>query len=415
MSVTSITQPNPNRTLGFARENGMLANTRTLPAATRIQSLESLRGLMAIWVMLGHLLPTAGIRWGRWPGLLSELGEGIHAVNVFLILSGFVIFMLLDSARERFSPFIVRRFFRLFPAYLVCLLAAIILLDINSSAYQLIPWAHPVTEFMMRTTQEVHNHYFAHLAAHLSLLHGVVPQEWLPESGYTFLAQGWSLSLEWQFYLIAPLIFALVSRRLVYFIPVLLVAYAAHRYLYGDNAFLPTSIYYFLVGIGSYYLWKYRNRIALPAFCWVLAVPAAAIATPLLTGSISLSIWAIVFTAMLSRASGTASPFERAVHLLLEHKSAIYLGRISYSVYLSHTIVITLVLAALVPYARQFSQWSFLALMGALVIPLTLAVSSVLYRYVEQPGIRTGKQIANRRRYARRAKPENSRLLPERC
>ncbi|MST94839.1 MAG: acyltransferase, partial [Pedosphaera sp.] len=42
------------------------------------------------------------------------------AVDIFLILSGFVIFNLLDRG-ETYGVFITRRFFRLFPAFLLSL------------------------------------------------------------------------------------------------------------------------------------------------------------------------------------------------------------------------------------------------------------------------------------------------------
>ena len=53
-------------------------------------------------------------------------GDGTYAVQIFMIISGFVIFFLLDKKRESYGQFILRRFFRLYPLYIGLLITAII-------------------------------------------------------------------------------------------------------------------------------------------------------------------------------------------------------------------------------------------------------------------------------------------------
>jgi len=50
------------------------------------------------------------------------------------------------------------------------------------------------------------------LLAHLTMLHGAVPDQILPGSSITYLPPAWSISVEWQFYLVAPFLFAFLKR-----------------------------------------------------------------------------------------------------------------------------------------------------------------------------------------------------------
>ena len=59
--------------------------------------------------------------------------HGALAVNCFMIISGFVIFMLLDQKKEHYGFFILRRFFRIFPVYPVLFLLALPCLFISHS------------------------------------------------------------------------------------------------------------------------------------------------------------------------------------------------------------------------------------------------------------------------------------------
>ena len=97
-----------------------------------------------------------------------------------------------------------------------------------------------------------------HIPLHLTLLHGVVPEKLLPSSATAFLGPAWSLSLEWQFYLIAPLWFGLAVsnsgwKRFLMVAGCIGVILGSERFLpmVGQRAALPFRLEYFFVGLVS--------------------------------------------------------------------------------------------------------------------------------------------------------------------
>jgi peptidoglycan/LPS O-acetylase OafA/YrhL len=90
------------------------------PANNRLQGLDSLRGIAAIAVVLTHY--TFGFSifiQPHRPGLLFNVVNGHFGVDLFFIISGFVIFMTLERSAS-LTDFSVSRFARLWPPYLVC-------------------------------------------------------------------------------------------------------------------------------------------------------------------------------------------------------------------------------------------------------------------------------------------------------
>jgi len=91
----------------------------------RLGAVEGVRAYLALWVVVCHAMWASGYERAMLSGLPYLLRRGDLAVKVFIIISAFVIFLLLDTKRPSFGQFIVRRSFRLFPLFIALFLIAI--------------------------------------------------------------------------------------------------------------------------------------------------------------------------------------------------------------------------------------------------------------------------------------------------
>jgi|SRR5580693_2750242 peptidoglycan/LPS O-acetylase OafA/YrhL len=302
----------------------------------RNHTLDVLRGFLSWTVVMVHVAWVSGIQ-GQ-----TQHDIGVMAVEGFIVLSGFVITQLILTKRETYGTFILRRFMRLFPIFAVCIVISLAVRPITLGAIQ--SPSQPILE------ASENRFFWEHILAHLTMLHGIIPSRWLPMSQYAFLVPAWSISLEFQLYLVAPLLiwwlsrsglrgtlFVLISSALCLFNPVSL---RIGQIWAGSGAFLPQKFVFFLIG-SLIYLFS------------------------------------------------TKGP----------HKTTVYqywpwfvrLGEVSYSTYLIHYPVLAVV-TRFVP--RDWSHIEKGVVTFAVSAPIIFILSVILYRYVERPGIELGKRLS---------------------
>jgi peptidoglycan/LPS O-acetylase OafA/YrhL len=225
----------------------------------RLRRMDGLRGILAVYVLAAHAVPFAAL-----PGWAIELfNHGEAAVDLFFALSGLVIINALERFDERFFPFMAARARRLLPAYF-CALAAGFLLLLAPNPLTTMPWVGPAGLVTMEPG--LPPLWPWHLAAHVLLLHGLIPQNLLPYAYITLLGPAWSLSTEWQFYLLIGL---LVPRRLGRCALALLALGIAYHGLPAlqnqfSRAFLPDAAPWFALGLASAAWLRGGDRLALP-------------------------------------------------------------------------------------------------------------------------------------------------------
>lgn len=324
------------------------------------QSAHILRGLAALAVAWFHFTNAQPLFVDRGSTLGLSGSYGYLGVPVFFVVSGFVIPYALDGMKYRFPgsmlEFIKRRFWRIYPTYIVALILTVLI----TYASSLIPWSKATLPTLDAKT----------VLGHLTYTTPWLGADWI-------IPIFWSLAIEIQFYLLmvflAP---ALLSRKKIVLLATLLglscaaLIPSSHTLLFW---YLPA----FSVGICWYLL--YTNRLA--------TVDASAQAL----GFIVLA-W---FTMGLDYSLATALTFGAlALPIRAPLPLLSFLGTISYSIYLSHSLVGGRIinLATRLPHNPTVQ-----------IIVLTLAMagsilaSYILWRFVEERSVRIGRTAARAR------------------
>jgi peptidoglycan/LPS O-acetylase OafA/YrhL len=167
----------------------------------RLECLDGLRGVLAVYVMLGHMAPFSALP--DW--ITHPLSHGGAAVDVFFILSGLVIIRSLESCRFAARPFLISRVARIFPVFLVMFAIGIAVQPLPVP-FAAMPWIKSDSLALDIWSQGWPVHWIAEISAHLTMTHGLFPNGVLPDVWVSFLGAAWSLSTEWQFYVLALLL-----------------------------------------------------------------------------------------------------------------------------------------------------------------------------------------------------------------
>jgi peptidoglycan/LPS O-acetylase OafA/YrhL len=365
------------------------------------RSIDGLRAWLAWTVVVCHVTMYTGAD-RTWPLIEKLESSGVYAVCIFIIISGFVITHLLLEKREDYLAYISRRFLRIYPIYFFCLCPGIGATFLHIHAFADPPSGAivPQPELFALELGSLNNGDFVwHLLAHLVLLHGAISNHILPASSYMFLDPAWSLSLEWQFYLVAPLILvALRSRRgQVLVASATVVGYGAYQQewlgQFFDPSFLPGAGLYFAAGIATRLLFtKLPEFKSYPLAAMIIALGFCLMSHTLLP----FVAWAgfVMWLRTIPATSQSGNRFGVAFNAAFNSKTAHYLGTRSYSTYLIHEPIIeTLVFLCIKRFALGLLPTIFVTLLFA--IPLTLIASMALYRLVEAPAIAYGKRLFN--------------------
>ena len=211
--------------------------------------LDGLRGLLACYVMLSHTLPFAPLPvWLLW--LFKHGGAG---VDVFFILSGLVIVQSLDSFHYRARPFLIARVARIYPVFLVVFVFAMAVQPL-ATGFERMAWIGPDSEARYIWSGGWPSTWWLLIVTHLTMTHGLFPNGVLPDVWVGFLGAAWSLSTEWQFYVLALLIGARLGlQRMAWLFLVMGLAAIAWQAMAPEawqfsRAFLPNKAQCFALG-----------------------------------------------------------------------------------------------------------------------------------------------------------------------
>jgi peptidoglycan/LPS O-acetylase OafA/YrhL len=363
----------------------------------RIRDLDGLRGIFSWVVVLAHTLLCCGWFGSNLggQGVLNDIARS--GIYLFMLLSGFAITRLLLVERESWSRYFYGRLCRVVPAYWLALIAGMALNGWLGENLKRLPAAAQAQGFIAICDLGA-SRPWTDAILHFLLLHGLAPSALLPAEPYTFLGVAWSLSLEWQFYCLAPFALFFAMRQRWGFAILALLAGSGALFCENlislfSNAFLPVMAAFILVGAVGYVsvMQNKRNDRAmfwLAGSCGLLAILWLVGSRKPIESFLPPAIWGFVLAAVR---------FHRfdPLRLVLNSRLLQYLGRVSYSTYLFHVPVITVVQTAIWRWLRPASQAQ---LFWATLVPAiigTLIVSEVSWRFVERPFQRLGR--GNRR------------------
>jgi peptidoglycan/LPS O-acetylase OafA/YrhL len=347
----------------------------------QITELQSLRGIAAATVMIGHCL----ISYGPSALLigLSELLNGRAAVAVFFVLSGYVLTCSLQRGRfdrDAILGFYVRRGFRLYPAIWVA--SAFGLAYLFALHWQIPPdRAGPLIQQSFRADRFDTLHIVTSIAG---LTTFIIPQLW-------------TIFIEIVASIAMPGIAFVALYRRHWFPCVLGVALLASLTI--PNTYYHVTLYLidFVVGAG----------LAIPGLAMRLFQNAPA----RLLVSLGLVMLACTRFLPLDYWGPTANLLELAAATLIigaliganekvylfRSRVLRFLGDISYSLYLLHFVVLCTVvkLFTLLQWASgtSVSIYVLAVLATCVTSTITIILAWLSYVYVEEPGIKLGKRL----------------------
>jgi peptidoglycan/LPS O-acetylase OafA/YrhL len=321
-----------------------------MQSAGRDRSLDTIRGLAILLVLIGHFLHSApfsiaGVKAGTW---VQDFGHG--GVLLFFLLSGYLIWT--TAQRAPAPAFLLRRFGKIVPAYWVNVLFV-------SAMGALFPF---FPAFGWRD-----------VLGNLAFFEGSLGIQ--PMSGVY-----WTLIVEVKFYVLFALVFYSPLRPLFWLVPFAAVAANIGAFLMlGRGSTFLTYLPAFFIGAAI----AAREKELAPG--WLIPAVAAATMLNLALAAAFRGPPAALFLSL------DIAVFLAARRMGLSVGWLAWLGVVSYSVYLYHMTLGQPLLEAWGPAAGAL--WPLLL---AAVAAAMLAVSWLSWRWIEGPGVAAAKRLEPR-------------------
>jgi exopolysaccharide production protein ExoZ len=351
-----------------------------LASTERVAALDMLRGLLALCVAIYHL--------GVWTRAFQDGARsavvvlGVYSVEGFFLISGFCFFHLYAGRRfdrHELRRFHIKRFFRIAPLYYCAMLLGVV-------------FAFDQTVGPRVT--------LARVATNISMSFGLI------HPNHAMVLGGWSIGLEYVFYLVFPVLaFVARSRLALYAMALALLCWAVpYNFDVVQNAAVPRRFHayvqipnhacLFLLGaLVADLRGHVRTRISVPVLLALLCVIGwgAALSQPPLIEHLEVMVgfarakYVALCSLVVLLFAFTRLPSEAAQRRGLAPFA--WLGELSYSVYLMHPFA-WLMVEPFLP-----AQLSALALV-ACGLGATLLLASITWRVVERPCNALGHWLA---------------------
>jgi len=321
----------------------------------RLAELDALRGVAVVMVLLYHYTTRFAELFPRALPIPFDFPQGEFGVELFFLISGFVITMTLDRSKCA-SDFVVARFSRLYPAYWTAVLL---------STFVLVEAAGP---FEPPSARQV--------ALNLTMMHGFFH---VPSVDGVY----WTLEVELLFYALALAVFTTgfmrrLERPLLIWLALAALAASPLWDVYVDPVPLTGALAkllilpyapFFAIGILFHRLYRGEGTRARN-----YGLMALALAIIVLTAPFAMAAVTLAGCLALSRLTRGGIPF-------LTLRPLVFLGTISYSLYLVHQKMGHIVMAKMADHGID-------PLYGLMIAALiSIAVATALTFLVERPAL----------------------------
>ncbi|MDB4238742.1 acyltransferase [Alphaproteobacteria bacterium] len=356
------------------------------PLNNKFDQLESFRGILALCVSLIHVQFAISILTNNF---IIKAGGGDWPVDFFFVLSGFVISYAYGNkvkSRATFYVFIRKRFWRLYPLHLLTLL---IFVFIEAARY-IVEFYYPGT--IIRPGFEGSD--YSAFISNLFLFHAFTG-----DIG-SFNGPSWSISVEFYTYFLFGIVALLFKNRL--FIYIILIIFSFLRIflfetdlIFTSELFFSRCIYGFSLGVVACYFvnrYKINSKYGVLLFyltgllfLCIMYFPVTKFVAVIPQVLFAVSIYALIFINKRS-----------SLYKLMTNRFFVYLGKISYSIYMWHIVVWIVVgnflrfivgnHGELIDGMRfMFWPWYISLLITFIALLLLIMVGSISYKFIELP------------------------------
>lgn len=296
----------------------------------KVEELESVRGIAALLVVLYHLP-----NWNPFIHYLPIVRGAGFMVDLFFVLSGFVIFTAYHNRLQSWIDILRFQFLRLGRLYPVHLLMLAIYLMIETLKYIL------QTKFGIASVSKppfVENNLAAFLREFF-----LIKAFWPNETAMAFNSPAWSISAEFYTYMIFAVIVVYLNKfkSMIFGLISLFCIGVLFLYQPENYNFMLRCLAGFFSGCATFILIKpyyHSNCTKLAPWFTLFAIAMIVYITNNATGFYGIGL--LIYPASALLISGIVLSDKSFINALLAQKWLIWLGTISYSLYMSHGAVL---------------------------------------------------------------------------
>lgn len=357
----------------------------------KLNYIDVLRGLAILGVLMVHCAQYGNNEFLPLT-LVNIFGNGANGVQLFYIASSFTLFLSMNRRYESEKypkiNFFIRRFFRIAPLYYIGI-CYYLWQDGLGGRYWLGDQSH-ITNW--------------NILSNIFFVHGFNPY-WIN----SLVPGGWSIAVEMLFYCCVPLLFVKIkntNQAYIFVLATLVFRYALDLFfhkmqlsgsdrLWNEYLFFyfPSQLPIFALGILFYYI--VTNDYVLKISPILTLITSMVIILHLVGFSLLPSHFLFGIAFVLLGIATSKTKFK-----ILDNPILIYIGKISYSIYLVHFAVLYwLTKINFVDYINPSNAFSALLNYGVrflVLIILSVFISAISYRCIEVPVQNLGRKVISK-------------------